>query len=682
MLPEGHQLSHYRLVRLLKSGGMGKVYLAVDTLLHRQVAIKVVDIFALRYSESDAAKDSARLFLREAQAIAQLDHMNILPLYDSGEQSVNGIALMYMVMPYRQAGSLEDWKRTHFGRQLLPLAAVDRIVQQATLALQHAHDRQIIHQDVKPSNFLVDGDEVHPSKLHLQLADFGVAKFMMITNESQVIRGTPTYMAPEQWDGHPIPATDQYALAVMAYELLTGCPPFMGNGYQHLWHQDCHFQPSPPSSINPLLPQELDVVFLRALEKKSEKRYSSVSAFAHAFQQAVLHSGNVHQSLTITVLEARTGTNRLLPLPGGRQVMVPIPPGVNHGQIIHLEGFGRPTTYNNPVGALIVTILIAPVVAETAFSSATPTFQHTPPVSTSLARNEARSTLPPVPLKERNVKGKSMMVMAIAFVLVLLLAVISIPTIITTSVPPKSTAATPTATPDPNRAYPYPYYIKGPRGAFAFYDSLKDESKGNNWAPLPTPSTIPSLIYGSCNYIDSALHVRVYGDTGVTFHPCVPEAPFTSSNPLNFGNFAYQVKMTFVTGDCGGVTFRGQGEKFYYFFICQNSNYKCHSDSTKVCNFGLIRYTQDPPSGQQDFNLNPLVTEGFSQTIADGANRQYTIAVVAQETKIDLYVNGQFQPIAEVMDNNYSTGKIGVLAKTFGTDTTEVAFSDATVWTL
>jgi eukaryotic-like serine/threonine-protein kinase len=91
-------------------------------------------------------------------------------------------------MPYRQAGSLADWKRTHFGEQLLPLAAVERIVRQAALALQHAHDRQIIHQDVKPSNFLVHGDAEYPSRLHLQLADFGVAKFMVMTSESQVIR--------------------------------------------------------------------------------------------------------------------------------------------------------------------------------------------------------------------------------------------------------------------------------------------------------------------------------------------------------------------------------------------------------------------------------------------------------------------------------------------------------------
>ncbi len=681
MLTEGQQLSHYRLVRLLKSGGMGEVYLAVDTLLHRQVAIKVIDTDALRYAETDAAKDAARLFLREAQAIAQLDQTNILPLYDSGEQSINGIALMYMVMPYRQAGSLSDWKRTHFGEHLLPLAAVERIVSQAALALQHAHDRQIIHQDVKPSNFLVQGNAEHPGELHLQLADFGVAKVMMMTSESQVIRGTPTYMAPEQWEGHPVPATDQYALAVMAYELLTGCPPFVGNGYQHMWHQHVHVAPSPPSLINPTLSQELDAVFLHALEKNPERRYSSVSTFAHAFQRAVLNSGNVHQTLTITALEARTGTNRVLSLPGGRQVIVPIPPGVNHGQVIRLEGFGRATTYNNPVGALIVTIFIAPVVAVEAVSPTTPTFQHAVPVSMSLARNEVKSTLSPVPLKKRHIKNTS--VQKIGFALVVLVAIIGIWYITSSfalSIKQKNTT-TVTATSTPDALPRYLSQLYG-TGNLVFSDSLKDDNKGNNWASTPIPTTTPSPLYGSCLYIDNALHVRVYGDTGVTFHPCTPEPLSTTSNSLIFKNFAYQVTMMFVTGDCGGVTFRGQKDGFYYFFICRNRNYICHNDSTKICNYGLIRYTKDPPLGKPDFNLNPLLTEGFSQHIQDGSLNPYLIAVVAQDSKIDLFVNGQSQPIAEVLDNNYSIGKIGVLAKTVGTDMTEVAFSDATVWTL
>src|SRR2546428_3948579 len=276
--------------------------------------------------------------------------------------------LTYLVMPYREEGSLANWLQKG-GSTHLTVQNVEQLLQQAGAALQYAHDHQVVHQDVKPSNFLIRTSRENPKRPDLQLTDFGIAKLSMLTTRaSQSIRGTPTYMAPEQWEGHPVPATDQYALAVMVYELLTGHPPFVGNGYQQMWHQHCHLQPRPLSMINPALPKELDAVFLRALEKNPDRRYSSVSAFANAFQRAVLNSGNVHQTLTITTLEARTGTNRLLPLPGGRRVMVPVPPGVYHGQVIRLEGFGRPTTYNNPVGALIVTIYIIPVVAEAVVS--------------------------------------------------------------------------------------------------------------------------------------------------------------------------------------------------------------------------------------------------------------------------------------------------------------------------
>lgn len=628
MLPEGQQLSHYQLVRLLKSGGMGEVYLAVDTLLHRQVAIKVIDTDTLRYAETDVAKDAARLFLREAQAIAQLDQSNILPLYDSGEQKVNETALMYMVMPYRQAGSLSDWKRSYVGERPLPLAAVERIVRQAALALQHAHDRQIIHQDVKPSNFLVHGDAEHPSRLHLQLADFGVARFMMMTSESQVIRGTPTYMAPEQWDGHPVPATDQYALAVMAYELLTGSPPFVGNGYQQLWHQHSHLPPSPPSMINPTVPQELDAVFLRALEKNPERRYSSVSAFAHAFQRAVLNSGNVHQTLTITALEARTGTNRLLPQPGGRQVMVTIPPGVIHGQVIRLEGFGRPTTYNNPVGALIVTIFIAPVVAQEAVSPISATFQHTVSASTSLARNEARPMLPPVPLKKRHIGGK--IVIAVAVLLFLLSGSMGLYALT-------------------NRSIPYPTYLPG-SGTLALYDQMKDDREGYAWNP-------PNYRY--CNFQGNALHVSVIGDTSDTghFHPCIGKTP-------KFSDFAYEIKMTIIKGDCGGVVFRSHDPLIYYYYICQNGQY------------GLVRYQDN-----NDSSKNLMLREGTSSQINVGLGHTNTIAVLARGHYLYLYVN-QVQ-IDSAYDTSYNDGTIGVLAKAFDLfRPTEVVFSDATVWTL
>src|SRR5439155_17444161 len=119
------------------------------------------------------------------------------------------------------------------------------IVRQAASALQYAHNQKIIHQDVKPSNFLIQGEAEEVSQLNLQLADFGVAKLMTTTSESQTIRGTPDYMAPEQWEGRPVAATDQYALAVMAYELLTGRPPFVGSNQQQMWHQHSFVEPIP-----------------------------------------------------------------------------------------------------------------------------------------------------------------------------------------------------------------------------------------------------------------------------------------------------------------------------------------------------------------------------------------------------------------------------------------------------
>jgi eukaryotic-like serine/threonine-protein kinase len=653
MLAEGQQLGHYRLLRLLKSGGMGEVYLAVDTLLERQVAIKVIHAGTLRYAGTEAAKDAARLFLREAQAIARLDQTNILPLYDSDEQIVEGISLMYMVMPYRQEGSLADWKRTHFGNLLLPLAAVERIVEQAALALQHAHDRQIIHQDVKPSNFLVQGNAAYPSELHLQLADFGVAKVMMITSESQVIRGTPTYMAPEQWELHPVPATDQYALAAMAYELLTGQPPFVGNGYQQMWHQHVHVTPCQPTKINPTLPQELDAILLRALEKNPERRYSSVSTFAHAFQRAVLNSGNVHQNLTITALEAHAGTNRVLPLPNGRQLIVAIPAGVHHGQIIRLEGYGRPTTYNNSVGALLVTINISPVVATETASPTTPTFQHTLPAASSFAQNEAKPTLPPVPFKKRRVKNKPptrVLVVTIAFMLVIMSGSMGFYVVTKNGVPPQSKASA--------NSIPYPSYLPG-KGTLAMNDPLKNDSNGYSWSP-------PKFPY--CSFQGDTLHVKVVGnDTQPAyFRPCV-------ARTQNFTDFAYQVKMRFVNGDCGGITFRSKDPDYdprmYIFYICQNSYY------------ALKRYSQNV----SDPGVNPILKEGYSHFIKVGSSQVNTIAVVAQGPNIDLYVN--LQQIVHVRDDSfnsdYYSGLIGVLARTFDLSrSAEAAFSDAMVWKL
>ena len=287
MLLEGLQLGRYRLIRLLGSGGMGEVYLGEDSHIRRQVAIKVTRAEATPYPNSETAKQAARLFQREVRAIATLDHPYILPLFDYGEQEMEATSLTYMVMPYREEGSLSTWLRQRGEKQMLTPQEVAHFIRQAASALALAHRHQIIHQDVKPSNFLVRSNETNPQLPDLLLADFGVAKFTSASaSMSQSSRGTPTYMAPEQWIGQPVAASDQYALAIMVYQLLTGSLPFQGRQEQ-VMYQHLHVEPKPPSTANPRISAYVDTIILRALAKKPEERFATISAFANAFQQAL-----------------------------------------------------------------------------------------------------------------------------------------------------------------------------------------------------------------------------------------------------------------------------------------------------------------------------------------------------------------------------------------------------------
>jgi serine/threonine protein kinase len=282
---EGQRIGRYNLLHLLGSGGMGEVYLAEDARIEQHVAIKVVRNEATPYPDIQATKEETNLFIREVKAIARLDHPNILPLFDYGEEHLGETNIAYIVMPYRKEGSLASWLRLHSAGALLSPQDLTFFLRQAAEALQHAHDHEIIHQDVKPSNFLLRSRKEHPNHPDLLLSDFGIARFYSATSHaSATIRGTPAYMAPEQWRGLPAFATDQYALAVMAYQLLVGRPPFHG-GLEQIMYMHIHVQPPLPSSFNPRIPPAIDTVLLRALEKNAADRFSSISAFANAFQQ-------------------------------------------------------------------------------------------------------------------------------------------------------------------------------------------------------------------------------------------------------------------------------------------------------------------------------------------------------------------------------------------------------------
>ena len=362
------QNGRYRHLRLLGSGGMGEVYLMQDMRVSRQVAIKIIRSEGAPYPDSDAARDAARLFQREARAIAALEHPNILPLYDFGEETHDGTTITYMVMPLCAEGSLAGWVRQRGSASLLSPQDVAYLVEQVADALQYAHDHEVIHLDVKPSNFLLRSNKKNPNRPTLLLADFGIARsFTTVASSSLTIRGTPTSMAPEQWSSTPVPATDQYALAVMAYELLTGRPPFVGS-MEQLMYQHFTAQPFPPSTFNPRLPAAIDSVILQALAKKPEDRFPSIAAFASAFEQAahllpaefvidqqLAGASDMNATLAVSQAEADSGISRMITLPGGRQVNVPIPAGTRDGQVIRLQGLDVPS---GPPSVLILTVAI------------------------------------------------------------------------------------------------------------------------------------------------------------------------------------------------------------------------------------------------------------------------------------------------------------------------------------
>jgi serine/threonine-protein kinase len=287
---------------------MGSVYLANDPAIDQQVAVKLIRTEMDAYADSASARSALERFRQEARAVAHLDHLHILPLYRYGEEETRQGLRAYMIMQYRPEGSLWDWVRRRADLAAgsiqateaehssgLPqgwpmrLEEVSAYLQQAASALQYAHDRGIAHRDIKPANFLLRID-LHAGAVHLLLSDFGLAKVFTATSATNTILGTPTYMAPEQFEGAAGPESDQYALAVMIYYLLAGRAPFEGDPMR-LMHQHLTAPVPAITSINPALPVSLNGVLARALAKRPPQRFSSVSDFAEALNRVAQRTG-------------------------------------------------------------------------------------------------------------------------------------------------------------------------------------------------------------------------------------------------------------------------------------------------------------------------------------------------------------------------------------------------------
>lgn len=278
------QLGRYQLLRVLGRGAMGLVYEGVDPKLNRRVAIKVIQMS--RIDDPALRAEYASRFITEAQAVARLNHPNIVTVYDFGEEG--GIAYLVMeLIAGEELGSYFDDSQMFS----LDFTLEDSVRMTCELldALDYAHQQGIVHRDVKPANVMLT------AQLRVKLTDFGVARMQDVeANHTQAgtMVGTPSYMSPEQVMGQPVgPRADIFAAGIILYQFLTGERPFKGQGLFALQQQIVYGQVPAPSTFSPLLSPALDRVVLRALAKRPDDRYPSARAFRDDLQRALAGDG-------------------------------------------------------------------------------------------------------------------------------------------------------------------------------------------------------------------------------------------------------------------------------------------------------------------------------------------------------------------------------------------------------
>jgi serine/threonine-protein kinase len=288
--------SRYEIGGELGRGGMGIVYRAYEPALDRTIALKILAP-ELAHQPGFAAR-----LRREAISAARLRHPNIALLYEFGQTDET----TFLAMEYIPGGSLRELLATG----LLSTERALNILEQIGQALDYAHAMGIVHRDIKPSNILVGPHD------HAVLIDFGLAEMAessLLTSDGAVL-GTPHYMAPEQADGRGASRqSDQYGLAAVAYEMLTGVPPFHGRGATAVVYAHVHEPPPPPNERRPALPAAVNAVLLRALSKAPDERYPSLAAFV----------GDLRAALAVPVVLHRPRDKRpwLIGLAGGAAVL-------------------------------------------------------------------------------------------------------------------------------------------------------------------------------------------------------------------------------------------------------------------------------------------------------------------------------------------------------------------------
>ncbi len=306
--PQPKRIGRYEIERVLGEGAMGVVYEGRDTRLHRKVAIKTILKSAL---DSDSAKEYSTRFAREAQAVARLNHPNIVQVFDYAEEG----DVAYIVMELVKGKELKNF---FDAKERFELKEAVHIMVELCDALHFAHEAGIVHRDIKPANVMID------SQGRVKLTDFGVARItdpdrtLSDRTQAGAIVGTPAYMSPEQIQGGIIDRrSDIFSAGGILYEFLCGVKPFAGAGTWAIAKKILGDSPPAPSALNPAVPPLFDAVVAKALAKNVDARYQSARLFGFALQRAF--EGEAESEDVEKTIQLKPGSLGVSPLPPATQ---------------------------------------------------------------------------------------------------------------------------------------------------------------------------------------------------------------------------------------------------------------------------------------------------------------------------------------------------------------------------
>ncbi len=277
----------YEIVGELGRGAMGVVYKAMDPVIGRTVAVKTIRLSA--EGTGLTRPELLQRFQTEARAAGLLAHPNIVVVYDAGEED----GLYYITMELVEGKSLQALLD---GQQTFPLSRVLRIMEQTCSALQFAHERNVVHRDVKPANLMLTADDT------VKVTDFGTAKILQFgtTQQTAHVMGTPSYMSPEQVKGKPVDGrSDIFALGVVLYEMTTGEKPFPGQNITTVIYKIVNEEPVPPRQVDPSIHPGISAVILKALAKDPDTRYQSCREMLEDLKSYRSLGGNAESTMVL-----------------------------------------------------------------------------------------------------------------------------------------------------------------------------------------------------------------------------------------------------------------------------------------------------------------------------------------------------------------------------------------------